>query len=72
MHSPLQPLITLPLSNRHRIYIFSKCQKGKKRMRKPPLKENTFRRTKGKFNFQANFSTRFSRSPSLFPTTIPK
>jgi hypothetical protein len=56
MHSPLQPLITLPLSYRLYICIYiylAKCLQGMNRMRKPPLKENRFRRTQGKFNFQA-------------------
>jgi hypothetical protein len=43
-----------------------------KRIRKPPLKENKFRHTKGKFNFQAKIQYRFSRSPNLFPTATPK
>jgi hypothetical protein len=41
-------------------------------MRKPPLKENKFRHTKGKFNFQTKFSNRISRSSKLFPTTTSK
>ena len=51
MPAPLQTVITLPLYGHSYTYMQSECQKGMRRMRKPPLKENKFRRTKGKFNF---------------------
>ncbi len=45
---------------------------GMRRMRKLPLKENKFRRTKGILTFQTKFSNRISTSSSLLPITAKK
>jgi hypothetical protein len=42
------------------------------RMRKPPLKENRFRRTQGKFNFQAKCQYQTQYIPKSFPNSNSK
>jgi hypothetical protein len=57
MPIPLQTLITLTLYDRLYTYIKrSVSGNKKKKMRKPPLKESKFRRTKGEFYFQTKNS----------------
>ncbi len=75
MHSPLQTLITLPLSDRQYIYIYiylAKCLQGMNRTRKPQLKETDSAALRGSLTFKLNVSTRLSTYPNLFPTATPK
>ncbi len=43
-----------------------------KRMRKPPLKENRFRRTQKKFNFQAKIQYQIQYIPKSLPNSNSK
>ncbi len=63
MHSPSQPLITLPLSDRLYLYICICIQpnvykKKIKKNKKAAAEVNQFRRIKGKLTFKLNVSTK--------------